>query len=106
MYSGEARNGRQEGLVTLLLPCSLSSFINGLQNFRGRLHGVLGSRGAGAPSAPLRSAPVYVTRLCVSSKQMMNGEDDGHIGEFIGEVIQHLPISLIRVVSGMEISPI
>ena len=37
---------------------------------------------------------------------MMNGEDDGHVGEFIGEVIQHLPISLIRVVSGMEISPI
>ena len=108
MYSGEARNGRQEGLVTLLLPCSLSSFINGLQNFRGGggLHGVLGSRGAGAPSAPLRSAPVYVTRLRVSSKQMMNGEDDGHVGEFIGEVIQHLPISLIRVVSGMEISPI
>ncbi|KAG2587973.1 hypothetical protein PVAP13_5NG186481 [Panicum virgatum] len=33
-YSGEARNGRQRGLVTLLLPCSLPSFINGLQNFR------------------------------------------------------------------------
>ena len=49
-------NRKTGGLVTLLLSCPLPSFINGLQNFRGScggLHGVLGSRGAGAPSAPL-----------------------------------------------------
>ena len=57
------------GLVTLLLPCSLPSFINGLQNFRGELHGVLGSRGAGAPSAPLDpplcSRPYHFSSLSV-----------------------------------------
>ena len=57
-HSGEARM-EDRGLVTLLLPCFLPSFINDLQNFRRELwglHRVLDNRGAGAPSAPCRSA--------------------------------------------------
>jgi len=47
---GMEGRGAGDPSSSLLLP-----FINGLQNFRrgcGGLHGVLGSRGAGAPSAP------------------------------------------------------
>lgn len=47
------------GQVTLLLPCSFpSSMVSKiLGGAVGRLHGVLGSRGAGAPSAPPQIRP-------------------------------------------------